>query len=377
MAKERTFVGLHAGPAADGAEAAVIAVAGKGERMKVRQLAWVHHALGPDLSRELLTLSSPQPDRLQAADAESAGCFVQAARAALRAAGLDVAQVAACGAIGLPAGAGGLELPSCPRLRLALDVPIAGEFARSDQAAGGLARPPTAWVHWLLLRDRRLSRVLVELGGLARVTFLGSACRVDEVLAFDVAPGMVLLDELARRHFSRPCDRDGALAAGGRICAELLNQLQAHPFLHRPPPKATAAADWLGVFVDRLDLQAERLACRPADRIATVTEWIAREIARSVLHLSERPHEVILSGGGSANIHLAARIRTLLSPSSTYALQRYGFDGQAFGAVCAAVLAAARLDNYPAHHPTQGPNQGPAQCPPGGAAKPTVLGGLW
>jgi len=361
LAKERILIGLHSGPAADGVDAAAIAVTGKGERMKVRQVAWTRQPYPDELSAGLAALPSADNDRLEALDADLTARFARAAQAVLRAAGVLPEQAAACGVIGsaLPGGMG-LELPACPRLRLALDVTLAGEFARGDLAAGGMGRPPTAWAHWLLLRDRRLSRALVELGGLARLTFLGSSCRADEVQSFDVVPAGVLLDELTRKHFAQPCDRDGAIAAGGRVSGELLNQLDAHPFLHRPPPRATTAGDWRGLFVERLELRARNLACRAEDLVATVTEWIARAVARSVLAMSERPHEVILSGGGSANIHLAGRIRTLLSPSSTYALQRYGFEAQAMGAVSAGVLAAARVDGHPA-----------------GTRQRTVLGGLW
>ncbi len=96
---------------------------------------------------------------------------------------------------------------------------------------------------------------------------------------------------------------------------------------------------------------AARHGCEGNDLLATATELSARIIADAVNSLTERPHEVILAGGGAANIHLAGRIRKLLSPCSTYVVERYGFSLRALGAVCFAMLAAARMDNFSAHCP--------------------------
>ena len=53
MAKERILIGLHSGPAADGVDAAAVAVTGKGERMKVRQVAWTRQPYPDELSAGL------------------------------------------------------------------------------------------------------------------------------------------------------------------------------------------------------------------------------------------------------------------------------------------------------------------------------------
>ena len=105
--------------------------------------------------------------------------------------------------------------------------------------------------------------------------------------------------------------------------------------------------------------------CGPEDLLATVTELTAQAVARAVGALTERPHEVLLSGGGGLNIHLAGRIRSLLCPSSTYTFEKYGPDLRGKQAVCMAMLGAARLDKFAAH------------CPRAtGAARRAVLGSV-
>jgi len=80
---------------------------------------------------------------------------------------------------------------------------------------------------------------------------------------------------------------------------------------------------------------------------------------------TERPHEIILAGGGTENPHLVRRIRSNMSPCSTYLADRYGVGARAVSAVFAAVLAAARLDEFPAHIPAAS-----------GAARQVVLGNV-
>jgi len=64
-------------------------------------------------------------------------------------------------------------------------------------------------------------------------------------------------------------------------------------------------------------------------------------------------------------IHLAKRIRTLLSPSSTINSEKFGISVRAKQAICVAVLATARLDRTPIY------------CPYAtGAKTPTVWGSL-
>ena len=137
-------------------------------------------------------------------------------------------------------------------------------------------------------------------------------------------------------------------------------------FRGRPIPLASPAL-WGPLFVDRLELVARHHRCsKPADLLATAAEFIARAIASAVAGLTERPHEVVLSGPGATNIHLASRIRTLLSPCSTYASDRYGIASQARTAVNCAVLAAARVDEFPVPIPE-----------PMGQWRQSVFGGLF
>lgn len=154
---------------------------------------------------------------------------------------------------------------------------------------------------------------------------------------------------------------DGSIASHATVSGALLNELLSGQYPQREKPKSAWAIQWGGEdYLWRVMNMGSKHGCGGADLLATVTEMTARLVAQAVGKLPERPHEVILSGGGALNIHLAGRIRKLLSPSSTYAVERYGLSLRAYRAACYAVLAAARLDEYPAHCGQGGSGEGPA-----------------
>ena len=380
MAKtERTFVGLYSGGAADGIDAALVHIDGSGEHMTVRQTHCIHRPSPALLHARAASAGAgwamPAAD-LARLDRDMGGLLADACEALLKDAATPGKYVAAVGLIGHTvgytrpspsSGRGAIwELGSPATLCRRTGLAVAAGFAATDLAAGGVGGPVWAWPDWLMFRDDRLSRVVVHLGSIATITFIGSAAAACEVVAYDTGPGTILIDYLARQLFQRDTDTDGALAARAGVNGALLNELLAAEHFHRAPPKRTTADDWSGQAAQRLEMLAGKHRCQAAALLATVTELTARTIANAVLGMTERPHEVILTGGGAMNIHLAGRIRTLLSPCSTYACQRYGLAIRAHGATAAAILAAARIDALPAHcHNATG------------AAKPTVLGSLW
>jgi anhydro-N-acetylmuramic acid kinase len=388
MAKERVFIGLYTGAAADGIDAAVVTVKGRGEAMSV---AGAHHVekMYPQTLRQRIqafagghTAASqtghPAAESFKALAELDRDIGIAAAatgKALIAHAGLKADDIEAVGwssqLISLvPPGASNqigavLEAGSAAIIAERLARPVVSGFSASDVAAGGLGGPITAWCDWLLLRDERLSRVTVHLGGIASLTFIPAGADPADVVAFDTGPGTMVVDELVYKFHHRMYDTDGSIAAGGRVDPVLLNELQAGTYFQQGPPKRTTPGEWSQKYLWRVLQMAQKHNCQGADLIATVTELTARSIAQGIADLTERPHEIILTGGGAMNIHLAGRIRQLLSPSSTYTVEKYGFVICAKQAACYAILAAARLDAVAAH------------CPAAtGAKHPAVLGAV-
>lgn len=374
-AKERIFIGLYSGSSADGVDAAAVAVSGRGERMKVRQLGWLFSPFRDDLSRRIMDACGVGvgPDGLADIDADVSEYFAKAATAIMQKLGLAGESLAGVGVsgqlLGLGCGGGGgcsaIVLGSPAVVSAATGATAVGDFIGGDLAAGGVGGPVTAWPNWLLMKDSRLSRVVVHLGGTATLTFVPAAAKACDVVACDVGPGTIAIDALARKILGASIDDGGASAARGTVSGALLHELMDNDYFRHSGAKASSPQRWGPIWQERLEMLAARHRCEGEDLLATTTELSARIIADAVGSLTERPHEVILAGGGAANIHLAGRIRTLLSPCSTYVVERYGISLRAHRAVCFALLAAARLDKISAHCPQAS-----------GASRQAVLGAI-
>ena len=376
-AGDRLFIGLYNGWAADGVEAVLAAVHSRGERMKARQVRHVHVPLPDGLRRRIAAMASGAagPATVTAElDRDVGLTFADAVGELMNKAGPQDNKPVAVGCSGQPvayvppkAGRAGAALTAGQPAIIAGRgaMPVVADFAQADLAAGGCGGPIWAWADWLLFHHRRLSRVAVNLGAMASITFIPARGAPADVVAFDAGPGAAVLDVLAHRFFSKPFDPDGTIAAHGRVCAPLLNELHGEPYFQRRGPRVACPADWGEGFVERLMAAGQKHGCGGADMLATAAELTARTVAQGVAAMTERPHEVILSGGGAMNIHLAGRIRRLLNPSGTVTVEKFGISMRAKNALCMAVLAAARLAGVSAH------------CPAAtGAARQAVLGSV-
>jgi anhydro-N-acetylmuramic acid kinase len=198
---------------------------------------------------------------------------------------------------------------------------VVADFRVADMAHGGQGAPLTSTFDWLMLRPPRGVgvRALQNIGGIANVTFVTEA-RADGMMdsgtspvAFDTGPGNCLIDlAAAAADPALTCDRDGLLAAEGRVSEELLDVMLQHPYFARPAPKTTGREEFSSELFERWRADAEARGCSPNDFVATVTELTARSIARAY-HLAppELSHaltEVVVSGGGGKNPQLMARL---------------------------------------------------------------------
>ena len=115
------------------------------------------------------------------------------------------------------------------------------DFRPRDMAAGGEGAPLAPFFHHAALGDTAEARLIVNLGGIANVTWLPRGGDPDDVIAFDVGPANALGDAVVQifSEGRERMDRDGQRALRGGVDAELLETLLDDDFLRRPPPKST------------------------------------------------------------------------------------------------------------------------------------------
>lgn len=231
-------------------------------------------------------------------------------------------------------------------------VTTVADFRRRDLAEGGQGAPLVPLLDHRLLTDERRGRVALNLGGIANVTGLPPAARLEDVLAFDSGPANVLLDEAARRRGLDGWDEGGSLALAGSVDEGLLARLLEHEFYRRPPPKSADLGDFLGAYAEAC-WEAEELSL--ADLLRTLAELTAATVADAIggwVAPRQPVDEVVVSGGGAHNAAVTGALqRRLEGPTVVPFEDVAGFPGDAKEAVAFALLAvetlAGRTGNVP------------------------------
>jgi len=223
--------------------------------------------------------------------------------------------------------------------------PVVGDFRPRDVAAGGQGAPLVSIFDVLWLRGRPGVAVAVNLGGIANITVAGS-----DPIAFDTGPANALIDA-AITHQSAGAltfDRDGKLAAAGRVRPELLDRLLAEPYYRRPAPKSTGKELF---HLDHLMRALDGLPQLPdEDVIATLTMLTARTVADAVRQVGAT--ELIASGGGTLNPTLMAMLRGELPGIGVSTSDQLGLPSAAKEALAFAVLGFLTAHGLPGTIPS-------------------------
>lgn len=200
-------------------------------------------------------------------------------------------------------------------LAQAAGCPVVSNFRAADMVAGGQGAPLVSLLDQTLYRDARCTRVLQNLGGIGNLTAVPPYGSTAPVIAFDTGPANMVIDALMQQLYDRPYDRNGAVAARGRVLLPVVESTLAGSFFGQPPPRA-GGREQFGAGFTRAFLQAIRKYSKaPEDAIATATALTAQSVALALerfLPAAASPLELLVSGGGARNRTLMRSLAVLL-----------------------------------------------------------------
>ena len=185
-------------------------------------------------------------------------------------------------------------------------VEVVSGFRPRDVAAGGQGAPLVPMADVLLFAAADHPRVLLNLGGMANLTFVPRRAQEEGVVAFDTGPGVAVIDGVARLvDRRRSYDRDGAHRRPGRARARRCwPSCWPIRFFASPPPKSTGRER----FGDQYARALHQRVPGP-DGVATAVELTARSVADAVGRWIPGDAEVVASGGGCHHPGLMAALR--------------------------------------------------------------------
>ena len=257
-----------------------------------------------------------------------------------------------------------------------LQVPVVSDFRPADIAAGGKGAPLVPFLDYLVYRDDKIGRIAQNIGGIANLTAIPARASLRQVVAFDTGPGNMVIDAVMEELFRRRYDRDGKVAASGRVLEEVIAQLLRAHFFRQKPPRTAGREEFGREYVGRF-LQICHGA-RKADVVATATALTARSIADAIKRFvvprfvlprlvfpatASRPQrrdremhdrQLIVSGGGAKNPTLIAMLRDEIVPLgiSLHFSDEFGLPAEAKEAVAFALLAHETWHRRPSNVPS-------------------------
>ncbi|MCW5554250.1 MAG: anhydro-N-acetylmuramic acid kinase [Verrucomicrobiae bacterium] len=358
------------GTSADGIDAVVAEIHGRGRGVQARLRTHIHRAFPPAFRQRVLDAC------LHGTVAEICELnfvlgemFAHAALLAIRQADLKPRDIFAIGSHGqtvhhLPNARtpSTLQIGEPAIIAERTGITTVADFRVRDMAAGGQGAPLVPYADWVLFTHPTRPRIVQNLGGIGNLTFLRPHAGLDEVVAFDTGPGNMVLDAVVatltkgREAF----DRKGRRAARGAVCQPLLAEMMTHPFLMRRPPKTTGREEFGETFVRSVLRSARQLRLPDDDVVATVTAFTAESIAQayrrfvlpklSAKQLAQL--QIILGGGGVRNHTLFRMLDERLGAGELCTHEEFGIASAAKEALAFALLAHETLRGQPSNVPT-------------------------
>lgn len=372
-------VGLMSGTSMDGIDAALVRIKKDDDSFRTKLIEFSTLRYDEKTKNEIKRLLPPNPGtvaqlarthyHLGEKNAEAALRVIK--KAHLAASDIDLITCSGQTVCNLQEKVGSL----IPRVRLQIgeisviaertNITTVGDFRPREVAAGGEGAPLLSFFDYHTFRDPNQYRVILNIGGIANVTYIPARAQLDEVRAFDTGPGNMLIDGAIQylTNGRESYDKHGKMAAKGRVNEKFLSELMKHPFVKKKFPKSAGREEFGKDFLQRLLKRAKNYNASKEDIIATVTAFTAEAIAVNCKKYLGPIDEIIASGGGAYNKTLLSMLKQRMPNVRISTTEKYGIPIKAKEAMGFALLGYCALSKYPNNVPSAT-----------GATRPVIMG---
>lgn len=363
------YIGLISGTSMDAVDCALLQITGREVSLVDYQQYPVDNTIRAMLKAVNKDTAISTVSRL---DVSLGKIFAEAAQSIIDNNGIDKSAIAAIGSHGQtvfhhpgqPAPCS-LQIGDANTIANSTGITTVADFRRMDMAAGGEGAPLAPVIHDVLFRQDEMDNVVVNIGGMANITFLPSRNNGHPISGFDTGPGNVLMDEWVKLHKQRDYDEDGLWAGLGRVDEGLLQQFLSCDYFTAAPPKSTGRDDFNLEWLND-QLATFKRTFQEVDVQATLLALTATSIAEAVRQHAASAARVIICGGGAHNLCLLQALQDKLAGFSVCSSADLGYNPDAIEAMAFAWLARCRLEEIPGNIPSVT-----------GAVAPRLLGGVY
>lgn len=222
------------------------------------------------------------------------------------------------------------------------------DFRQKHIAAGGEGAPLALYGDVLLGSQPGENRLLLNIGGIANLTFLPADGDTSKIVCTDIGPGNTLIDAAMKQYFGQPYDEDSKTAYSGKVNDDLLSSLGNHPFFIESAPKTTGPELFNLNYVAAAQLNSATTNISINDLIATLTALTGKTIVNFVAdNFPVSGLKIFVSGGGARNPFVMDYLKLHLSKAEINDTSALGINPDAKEAILFALLGNEALCGEP------------------------------
>ena len=232
-----------------------------------------------------------------------------------------------------------LQIVDGDQLAVASGLPVVSDFRQKHTAVGGEGAPLVSLMDEALFRDANIARMLLNLGGIANLSWLPSINSGSEVVSSDTGPANTLINEAMTLYFGKEYDKDGEVARQGQVNNEFVKALLCDDFFKKKFPKSTGQEMFNLGYIHH-QMQSLGVNLQPKDLVATLTQFTVESVALAMKKISNTvSFEWYVSGGGLYNTMIMEGIRAYFPNSPQRNFDELGIPSDAKEAALIAFLA--------------------------------------
>lgn len=241
-----------------------------------------------------------------------------------------------------------LQIGDGDHLAVKTGIITISDFRQKHIAAGGEGAPLALYGDVIFGSKAGEDRILLNIGGIANLTWLPGNGNGDEIICCDTGPGNTLIDAACRKYFNKPYDEDSSIALSGTVNDALLNALLNHPYFREKAPKTTGPELFSLDYVAQAQQRSDTESVSPNDLIATLSAFTAQSIANFIADNGMRSAaRVLVSGGGAWNKFVMSELTKALTPAIISDTGYLGINPDAKEAILFALLGNEALAGEP------------------------------
>jgi len=243
---------------------------------------------------------------------------------------------------------GTLQIGDGDHLAMKTGIFTISDFRQKHLSAGGEGAPLALYGDVILGSKLGEDRILLNIGGIANLTYLPGDGNTENILATDIGPGNTLIDAACREYFDLPYDEDSGIAFSGNLNETLLEALLDHPFFTDTLPKTTGPELFNLGYVHEAQQRSETEGISNEDLVCTLSAFTARCISDFIqAYIKADELKIFASGGGANNPYVMEQLEENLSIAVIASTSKLGINPDAKEAILFALLGNESLCGKP------------------------------